>query len=109
MISCLPIVVLFFILIASEPAMFYLDTFEIEISSGLVMNTRLLLSFTTVLSVFWFVKRDLEQIEQVLFPQILLDDDTRMREYDQLQNQCGEVPPPLRMPEAINLQHAMAS
>jgi hypothetical protein len=32
-----------------------------------------------------------------------------MREYDQIQNQCGEVPPPLRMPEAINLQHAMAS
>jgi hypothetical protein len=60
MLSCLPIVILFFLFIATEPTMIYLDTFEIEISSTFIMNTVLLIFFTAVLSVFWFVRRDLE-------------------------------------------------
>lgn len=54
MISCLPLVVLFFLYIATEPVsyMFYA---EIEIYSTFVMNAILLAAFATLFTVFWYV------------------------------------------------------
>lgn len=106
MVSCLPLVVLFLLYIATDPVN-YLFYAEIEISSSFMMNAVLLAAFVTVFAVFWYVKRDLEWIGHVLFPQIVLDDEARMREYE-AQNQIGAIPPPLRQPEALNLQNAMA-
>ena len=102
MISCLPLIVAFILFIATEPMSFIFYA-EIEISSTYVMHGILLAAFISIFAVFWYVKRDLEWVAHCLFPQILLDDEARLREFEEMQNQCGGLPPPLRQPEALNL------
>lgn len=48
------------------------------------MNVALIAAFTAVFALFWYVRRDLSSVEQALFPQVTLDDEARLREYNMM-------------------------
>lgn len=97
MCSCLALVVPFFYLLATDAFAWELEFIDLSITSSFIMNALLLTCFTVALSFFLFVAWDLSQIGKALFPQILLDEDSirRAEDYDELQDQCGGIPPPL--------------
>lgn len=87
MINCLPILIFFFLYIAMEPSEFYFEALDVPIQSTVLMNALLLISLIGILSAFWYLQSDLDNIQKALFPQILLDPETQRRqeEYDELE------------------------
>ena len=79
MINCLPILIFFFLYIAMEPSEFYFEALDVPIQSTVLMNALLLISLIGILSAFWYLQSDLDNIQKALFPQILLDPETQRR------------------------------
>lgn len=112
MISCLPLLVLFFLSMATETRALQIERFDIEISSTFIYNALTLTSFGCIFGAFSYLHVDLGHIQQALFPQILLDPTRHKEEYDddyEIAEQCGGVPPPMRQPEALTLSQTMAT
>ena len=87
MINCLPILIFFFLYTTMEPSEFYFEALDVPIQSTVLMNALHLVSLVGILSAFWYLQSDLDNIQKALFPQILLDPETQRRqeEYDELE------------------------
>ena len=83
MVNCAPLLVCLFLFIAQEPTVYYNEMLDISVSSTAIMNTVLLICIAIVLALYGWVKFELDAIEQALFPKIVLDKETHLRQsYD---------------------------
>jgi len=73
LLSALPLLTVFFLLLGSESFQFYLDSINFNIESTAVMQGVMMTVFFAALSMFFYVRYDLHYIRKVLSPQILLD------------------------------------
>ena len=68
LIGCLPLLVLFFLSMATETRVFPIEQLDIEISSNLIFSSLSLVAFVSIFGAFLYLYADLAQIKQVLFP-----------------------------------------
>jgi len=104
MLSALPLLVAFFLFLSTESSAFYIESLDVTLESTFVMHVVLLCAFLLTIGMFFLARFELDSIQAVLFPQILLNEDSVGRQDDDgVLAQCGGTPPPLVQPEALNL------
>ena len=68
LIGCLPLLILFFLSMATETRVYPIEQLDIEISSSLIFSSLSLVAFVSIFGAFLYLYADLAQIKQVLFP-----------------------------------------